>query len=213
MLSGEDNRLNAYDPETGAKQAVIPSAADDPARGRDINAEICAMPTELAYVPDNQTWFIAGEDTEQNADPGVIKQGWGIFRLQERGNGDLSATQVGKLTPDSYVTESDNPENYGCGVLPDGRLVTSDVGDQLPQDPATGQLIVWFPGAEHFLGADAGGDFARVPHCKIDVGLGTAGGARCRAPTSSWPAIAPTWPRGSRRHLPVRRHDVAHHRR
>ena len=176
VFNGENNRLNAYDARTGEKQTVIPSAADDPERGLDINAELCFLPGSLDYIPDHQHWFIAGEDTEQNAEPGVIKQGWGIFRLRGNRIGDLSARQLGKLVPQSFVTQADNPENYGCGVLPDGRMITSDVGDQLPQDPATGQLIVWFPRARHFKGPDAAGEFRQVPHCKIDVQLGTAGG-------------------------------------
>ena len=176
VFNGEDNRLNAYDATTGEKQTVIPSAADDPEHGLDINAEICFLPDTLRYIPNGERWFIAGEDTEQNTEPGVIKQGWGIFELRGNRIGNLSAEELGKLVPESFVTESDNPENYGCGVLPDGRMVTSDVGDQLPQDPATGQLIVWFPRARHFTGPNAAGDFRRVPHCKIDVQLGTAGG-------------------------------------
>ena len=52
--------------------------------------------------------------------------------------------QVGKLTP-TYQQTGDGPENYGCGFLPDGRLVTTDVGDQQPGTPPNGQLIVWFP--------------------------------------------------------------------
>ena len=176
VLNGESDRLNGYDAATGKKQRVIPSSGDDKVNGRDINAELCFIPKALPYVPDNETWFIAGEDTEQNVVPGVIKQGWGIFRLSGDRIGNLSAKQLGKLVPQSFVTDSDNPENYGCGILPDGRLITGDVGDQLPQDPATGQLIVWFPNASHFGGPDAKGDFAKVPHCKIDVQIGTAGG-------------------------------------
>lgn len=177
VLNGEDNRLNAYDARTGAKRTVIASAADDPRNGLDINAEICFVPDGVAWKPKGELWFIAGEDTEQNTEPGVVKQGWGIFRLTGRSLDSLAAEQVGKLVPDSFVTAEDNPENYGCGVLPDGRVVTGDVGDQLPHEPATGQLIVWFLEASQLrhTGPDRN-DFARVPHCKIDVGIGTAGG-------------------------------------
>lgn len=177
VLSGENNRLNGYDAETGAKQTVIPSAADSP-DGLDINAEICVVPEGVPWKPAGETWIIAGEDTEQNAEPGIIKQGWGLFRLTGDSLDTLVAEEVAKLVPDSFVTAEDNPENYGCGVLPDGRLVTGDVGDQLPHSPATGQLTVWFPTTEHMsgsIGPDRN-DFPRVPHCKIDVGIGTAGG-------------------------------------
>ena len=212
VFNGEDNRLNAYDAATGEKQTVIPSASDDPARGLDINAEICFLPDDLSWIPDGERWFVAGEDTDQNTEPGVIKQGWGIFALRGNRIGNLGASQVGKLVPQSFVTEGDNPENYGCGDLPDGRLVTTDVGDQLPQDPATGQLIVWFPEATHMTGRQEDGSFPVVPHCKIDVALGTAGGIEVdgtdvyaasnrpgagglggiyRYDTTTWPTLAP----------------------
>ncbi len=178
VLGAENNRLNAYDAATRQKRTIIPSEADDKANGLDINAEICLVPDGVSWKPAGETWFIAGEDTEQNALPGVLRQGWGLFRLEGTTLAQLQATEVGKLVPDSFVTVSDNPENYGCGVLPDGRIVTGDVGDQLPTSPATGQLIEWFPDAAMFRGPIGPGrtDFARVPHCKIDVGIGTAGG-------------------------------------
>ncbi len=177
VLGGEDNRLNGYDAVTGAKRTVIPSALDNPGAGLDINAEICDVPDGVSWKPAGERWIIAGEDTEQNTKPGVIKQGWGIFRLEGATLATLRATEIGKLVPDSFATVADNPENYGCAVLPDGRVVTGDVGDQLPQDPATGQVIEWFLDASHLrhVGPDRN-DFARVPHCKIDVSLGTAGG-------------------------------------
>lgn len=178
VLSGEADRLNVYDAATGAKRTLIPSSHEAPGVGLDINAEICFVPDGVAWKPAGETWFIAGEDTEQNVVPGVIKQGWGVFRLTGGTLDTLAAEQVGKFVPDSFVTAEDNPENYGCGVLPDGRVVTGDVGDQLPHQPATGQLIEWFPTAAHFgepIGPDRN-DFPRIPHCKIDVGIGTAGG-------------------------------------
>lgn len=178
VLSGENNRLNAYDAATFQKHTVIRSEADDKTAGLDINAQICVVPDGVPWKPDGETWFIAGEDTEQNTVAGVIRQGWGLFRLKGNSLNELSAVEMGKLVPDSYVTTDDNPENYGCAVLPDGRLVTGDVGDQLPTGPATGQLIEWFPTADMFKGPTGPGrtDFPRVPHCKIDVGLGTSGG-------------------------------------
>jgi hypothetical protein len=178
VFNGEADRLNIYDAATGAKRTLIENADGDPQNGLDINAEICFVPDGVPWKPDGEIWFIAGEDTEQNTQEGVIKQGWGLFRVTGDTFQTLQAEEVGKLVPDSFVTAEDNPENYGCGVLPDGRIVTGDVGDQLPQSPATGQLIVWFPSAEHMQGptGPARNDFARVPHCKIDVALGTAGG-------------------------------------
>ena len=150
LFSGEGNNLNAYGTEAPfAKQNVIRNAADDP-DGLDINAQIC-------FFPDGSRRFVAGEDTGQPDPPA----GWGIFKLRGHRVGELSATRVGKLTP---TYQSDGPENYGCGFLDDGRIVTSDVGNQV-EGEGNGQLIVWFPPFNRFT----------VRYCKIDVGIATAG--------------------------------------
>ena len=180
VLNGEGNNLWVYDADDPQDRRILIHAANKAPDGLDINAEICSLTAaDAPYVPEGETWFIAGEDTGQNSNE-IIRQGWGLFRLDGRDVASMSATQRGKLVPDSYQTEGDNAENYGCGVLPDGRLVTTDVGDQLFDAPATGQLIVWFPSAAHFTGPiDAAQDrtlFKRVPHCKIDIAIGTAGG-------------------------------------
>jgi len=156
VFNGEQNRLNAYSLSRDSgyrKRTVIPSAADDP-NGRDINGQIC-------FAPDGSGRFIAGEDTGQPNPP----QGWGWFQLAGRGIEDLTARQIGKLTP-TYQTSLDNAENYGCGFLSDGRLLTTDVGNQAA-GPANGQLIVWFPPFE-------GPENPR--YCKLDIAIGTAQG-------------------------------------
>lgn len=179
VLNGEGNNLWVYDADDPSnREVLIPNAAEP--GGLDINAEICTLTSgDADYIPEGEQWFIAGEDTGQNTGD-IIRQGWGLFRIDGDDVGSFSAEQMGKLVPDSYVTRSSNDENYGCGVLPDGRLVTTDVGDQLPHEPATGQLIVYFPEAEHFTGPiDPDADrtlFERVPHCKVDITIGTAGG-------------------------------------
>jgi hypothetical protein len=162
VFNGENNRLNAYDHATGEKQTVIPSAADDPQNGKDINAQICFKTTTSA-TGERVVNFIAGEDTNQGStgDPG-----WGWFQLHGDSIGSLSATQLGKLVP-TYQPSDSNPENYGCGFLSDGRLVTSDVGDQYPGFPGNGQLIVWFPPFD---------SFGQIRYCKVDVTVATAGG-------------------------------------
>lgn len=154
IFNAEANRLRAYDASDGFRtQVVIPSHRDDPAHGRDINGQIC-------FVRDSSARFIAGEDTGQPNPP----QGWGFFQLHGDAVGSLSATQIGKLTP-TYQNSPDNAENYGCGFLGDGRLVTTDVGDQA-SGPPNGQLIVWFPPF----------DAPQPRYCKLDVTIGTAGG-------------------------------------
>lgn len=152
VFNGQGNHLDAYEPATGQSQRVIGNRNSDPA-GWDINAQIC-------FDPDGSRRFIAGEDTGQPNPP----QGWGFFQLEGDAIGELSARRLGKLTP-TYQGALDNAENYGCGFLSDGRLVTSDVGDQA-SGPANGQLIIWFPPF----------DRDQVPYCKLDVSIGTAGG-------------------------------------
>ena len=152
VMNGQGNDLAAYLAEPPyTKQIVIPHYDEDnQPDGLDLNAQIC-------FDPTNPRRFVAGEDTGQPDPP----QGWGIFELQGDRIGELSAVQVGKLTP-TYQGSLDNAENYGCGFLPDGRIVTSDVGNQ-SAGPADGQLIVWFPPFDSF----------EVDYCKLDLGLGT----------------------------------------
>jgi hypothetical protein len=160
VFNGEGNNLNAYQ---GAppfkKQTVIRNHEDDP-DGLDINAQICFFPQGAdGGPPKGETWFIAGEDTNQPNPP----PGWGIFRLRGKRVGKLRAAQIGKLTP-TYQGAGDTPENYGCGFLSDGRVLTTDIGNQASGDP-NGQLIVWFPPF----------DSREVRYCKLDVAIGTAG--------------------------------------
>jgi hypothetical protein len=151
VLSTEGNNLNAYEPDPPfRKQTVIRTAADDP-DGLDINGQVCML-------PDGSGRFVAGEDTGQPE----RTPGWGIFELEGETVGELEAREVGRLVP-TYQT--DGPENYGCGVLSDGRIVTTDIGNQAT-GPPTGQLIVWFPPFDN----------DEVPFCKIDVALPTPGG-------------------------------------
>jgi hypothetical protein len=153
VFSGQGNNLVAYDSTAPFEsQVVITNANDDPENGRDINAQICFWDD-----PELGRLFIAGEDTGQPDPPA----GWGIFRLDGAVVGELAATQIGKLTP-TYQPGED-PENLGCGLLSDGRMVTTDIGNQAGGD-ATGQLIVWFPPFDTY----------EVPYCKIDVAIGTA---------------------------------------
>lgn len=156
VLGAEGNRLWAYDPRTGDKQVVVRSNEDDKVSGLDINAQICSD-------PKNPRRFIAGEDTGQPNPP----QGWGYFELHGDRVGELRATQLGKLTPTYAPGHEDNAENYGCGFLPGGQVITTDVGEQQPFAGVNGQLIVWFP---PFTSRS-------IAYCKIDIAIATAGGA------------------------------------
>ncbi|MGH8984925.1 MAG: hypothetical protein ACRDY6_13765 [Acidimicrobiia bacterium] len=160
VLNGEGNNLNAYEGSPPfEKQTVIRNHDDDP-DGLDINAQICFFPKGGPDgPPKGQVWFIAGEDTNQPDPP----PGWGIFRLRGKRVGKLRAAQIGKLTP-TYQSASDGPENYGCGFLSDGRVLTTDIGNQAAGD-VNGQLIMWFPPF----------DSRDVRYCKLDVAIGTSG--------------------------------------
>ncbi|MCY4133324.1 MAG: PQQ-binding-like beta-propeller repeat protein [bacterium] len=128
VFSPQGNNLVVYG-DNGGIQRLITNAREDP-NGRDINGQVC-------FTDDGR--FIAGEDTGQPE----IPAGFGIFDLDGDSLGTLSAIQVGKLTPDFESADS-QPEPYGCAFLPDGRLLTTDVGNQA-SGPGTGQLTVWFP--------------------------------------------------------------------
>ena len=128
VFSPQGNNLVVYG-DNGGTQRLITNAREDP-DGRDINGQVC-------FTGDSH--FIAGEDTGQPE----IPAGFGVFQLEGDALGSLTATQIGKLTPDFESADS-QPEPYGCAILPDGRLLTTDVGNQ-SSGPGTGQLTVWFP--------------------------------------------------------------------
>jgi hypothetical protein len=156
VFSAEGNNLNAYQSVPPFKRQRVITTIDDDPKGLDINAQICFFPGQK---PGGTRWFIAGEDTGQPNPP----QGWGIFSLKGTQIGKLKAKKIGKLTP-TYQGSLDNAENYGCGFLKDGRVLTTDVGNQAGGS-GDGQLIVWFPPFNR----------TTVPYCKIDVGIATAG--------------------------------------
>jgi hypothetical protein len=169
IFNGETNRLNAYQPGPGfPKQTVIPSAADVPGGvGRDLNAQIC-----FTRGPQGQVRFIAGEDTNQGSEH--ASAGWGFFELTGTRVGEFAFEQIGKIIP-TYQTTADDAENYGCGFLSDGRLLTTDVGNQA-MGPPTGQLIIWFPPFDNGANYTETGVLPDTParYCKLDIGIGTA---------------------------------------
>ena len=162
VFNGQGNNLDAYTATRPFKhQLVDKTRADDPA-GLDINAQICFFPQDDGKPVRR---FIAGEDTLQPNPP----QGWGIFELSGSRVGRFAIHEIAKLTP-TYQGSLDNAENYGCGFLSDGRVLTSDVGNQA-SGSGDGQLIVWFPPFDTGVGGQG-----QVRYCKIDTGLATAGG-------------------------------------
>jgi len=158
VFNGAGNNLDAYEPDppfrtqrVNSAFSAVPPQVSNP-DGTDINAQIC-------FFPDGSNRFVAGEDKGQSK--GDL-QGWGIFELSGDRIGELKIAETAKLVP-TYQVASDNAENYGCGFLRDGRILTTDIGDQA-LGPANGQLIVWFPPF----------DSHEVAYCKIDVAIATA---------------------------------------
>lgn len=155
VLNGQGNDLAAYLAEPPfTKQIVIHHHDDQHPDGLDMNGQIC-------FDPKRPERFVAGEDTLQDT---TGHPGWGILELSGRTIGNFSAKEIGKLVP-TYQPSNDNPENYGCGFLPDGRVLTTDIGNQATGN-GDGQLIVWFP---PFNSRD-------VKYCKVDVALATGQG-------------------------------------
>jgi hypothetical protein len=155
VFNGQGNDLGVYLGEPPfTKQIAIHHNDEEHPNGLDINGQIC-------FDPENPNRFVAGEDTHQDT---TGEPGWGIFDITDTTVGKLKIEQVGKLVP-TYQPSDDNPENYGCGFLDDGRILTSDIGNQAT-GPGDGQLIVWFPPFES----------RKVEYCKVDVHLTTGQG-------------------------------------
>ncbi len=161
LYVSEGNRLRRVDLDTLdlpplLHDTLIERASLDPAHGRDINGSVCVF-------PDSSGRFVAGEDTDQPHPPA----GWGVFAPD--------GTVLGKLTATSGAAV---PEPHGCAFLPDGRLLTTDVGDP-GFGSANGQLILWFPPFEGFPGAPGAYPATDATHanfCKLATDIGTAGG-------------------------------------
>lgn len=172
VFNGEGNNLNVFDAQPPfEKQRVITTRENDP-KGWDINAQICFF--------DDNTRMITGEDTNQPDPPA----GWGIWDVAGDQVGDITAARVGRLTPTYQPNAEDQPENYGCGVLSDGRILTTDIGDQAAG--SNGQLIIWFGPFD--TGTD--GTVGVVPYCKLDIGIATAGGIAVDADDNIYVASA-----------------------
>jgi len=155
LFSPEGQDLNAYDVSNGnLRQAVISGNEEeaDPVLP-SVNGQVCF---------NSSRQFVLGDDAgEPNPPPG-----WGIFQLFGDRVGEFSVAQIARLIP-SYIGGPEAGDNYGCGFLPDGRLLLTDIGEKVT-GPGTGQLTIWFP------------PFHLIPsenhYCKIDNAIATAGG-------------------------------------
>jgi outer membrane protein assembly factor BamB len=163
LYATEGNRLRRFDVDTIrtgplVQQIFIERAGLDPVRGRDVNGMMCRF-------ADGSGRFLAGEDTGQPTPPA----GFGIFSAE--------GTQVGKLSP-SYTSSFGEP--YGCAFDAQGRLFTTDVGDE-GFGGGNGQLVVWFRPYEGYPGppgAYPNTNALSTSYCKlatnIPVALGVA---------------------------------------
>jgi len=162
LYSSEGNRLRRFDVDTIRRPPLAEDILIERASlgGLDINGQICRL-------PDGSGRFVAGEDTGQPA----IPPGFGVF--------DATGVRVGKLVP-TFQTQlpgaTSNDEPFGCAFDADGRLFTSDVGNQA-SGPGNGQLLVWFPPYDRFPGAP--GTFPNADRstsfCKLAIDIATAG--------------------------------------
>ena len=132
MLTAQANRLDAYSTAAAfANHTVVPSPAAD-RNGVAVSGQIC-------YDPTQPRRFVTVDATSV-ADGQV---GWGVFQLAGNALDKLSAQETARLVP-TFQPSRDRPTPFGCAFLPDGRLLTTDLGNQ-SSGPADGQLIEWFP--------------------------------------------------------------------
>ncbi|MBI2705714.1 MAG: hypothetical protein HYX32_10565 [Actinobacteria bacterium] len=160
LFSAEGNNLWAYETDPPFRSQKVNTAnksfggAPTDPNGWDINGQMCA------FTRDGKQYLVTGEDTRQPQPP----PGWGVFELTGARVGELAVKRVARLVP-TYQPTPDDPDNYGCGVLSDGRIVTTDIGNEAT-DAANGQLTIWFPPY----------DSDRVAYCKLDLRLATGQG-------------------------------------
>ena len=152
VFSPQNNDLDVYAPLDGNRKQVVVSGNES-----GTNPNLLALNGQVCFDPSGSRQFIMGQDAGQPDPPA----GWGILQLEGTDVGKLSVKRIAQLTP----TYQEAPDNYGCGYLHDGRILTADIGNN-HAGPGNGQLIVWFPPF----------GLANNRYCKIDITLGTAGG-------------------------------------
>jgi hypothetical protein len=162
VLNGTNEDLNIYDVRQGFKKRVAFSGNSDEGR-----SDIPALNGQICYDAAKKQ-LVMGDDGGQ-ADP-KIPAGWALMQLNGSSIDDFSITRTNKLVP-TFQTNASGTENYGCAYLKDGRILTTDVGNQ-ETGPGNGQLVIYFPPFDTVSGL-----LSQTAHfCKIDVTIGTAGG-------------------------------------
>jgi hypothetical protein len=148
VLSTQGDELDAYTTTRPFVTQVVVPSQDADHDGVNLSGQICFDPTD----PQR---FVAVDGTA--AADGQI--GWGVFELSGSSLGKLKASETARLVP-SFQHSADPPTPFGCAFLPDGRLLTTDLGNQT-SGAADGQLVEWFPPL----------DRETVPSCKVAVTL------------------------------------------
>ena len=95
---------------------------------------------QVCFLPDGTRRFVVAETSTPAGGPATA--GWGLYQLTGTDVGQLRVRRVGGWTSPG-APSADAPTTYGCAFLPDGRLLTTDVGNRTSGDP-TGQLVEWF---------------------------------------------------------------------
>jgi hypothetical protein len=90
-----------------------------------------------------------------------------VFVLTGSGVGDLAIDRVSRLVP-TYQPTEDGPDTYGCGVLSDGRILTTDIGNTA-LGAANGQLSMFYGPFD----PDPSRDDETLPFCKLDEKVAT----------------------------------------
>jgi hypothetical protein len=133
LFSATDGNIDAYltlPPYT--RQRVV-ATGTGPA-GTTPHGQIC-------FTPDGSRRFVIAET---RTPPGAAATaGWGLYQLTGDDIGTFRVRRVaGWDSPGAPSTDA--PTTYGCAFLPDGRLFTTDIGNQR-SGPSTGRLVEWFP--------------------------------------------------------------------
>jgi hypothetical protein len=96
---------------------------------------------QVCFVPDGSRRFVIAET--RTPDGAAPTAGWGLYQLTGDEVGSFRVRRTGGWDSPGAAS-ADAPTTYGCAFLPDGRLLTTDVGNQRTGAP-TGRLVEWFP--------------------------------------------------------------------
>ncbi|HEY5154291.1 MAG TPA: hypothetical protein VIJ47_06125 [Acidimicrobiales bacterium] len=146
-----DGAIDAYRsvPPYTRQRVIAAGTAPD---GNEPHGQIC-------FSPDGSRRFVVAETKPAGATP--ASAGWGLYQLTGDAVGGLRVRRVSGWTSPSGPA-ADAPTTYGCAFLADGRLLTSDLGNQRTGAP-TGRLVEWF----------APYDDATPTSCIVSDGLAT----------------------------------------